>query len=177
MYAPFLLLLFILVENLIAKRFKANRKNWCFYTYVLAFFVLYMGASCQIKVFDDLYPRYFFLVYLAVFSAILFFLNSLFRAFTISQKSLKISSWVVLLISAVAIVDMLIGFSLYRTKVSSQLYKIQYDSNVGVVVTEEYHNSDMTPSPIFKFAQLSPFDWGNLGDAMKYGYDPKSLGN
>jgi len=172
MFTPLIISLFILTENLISKHIKSYHNNWRFYTCVLTFCILYMGASCQIKVYDDLYPRYFFLVYLAIFSAILLFINTLLRSFTISQKSLKISSSIIVSLSIIALIDMVIAFTIYRIQISSQLYKIQPIIGAGVEITEEYHRTTMIPSPIFKFAQLSPFDWGDTGNAMKYGYGP-----
>ena len=71
---------------------------------------------------------------------------------------------------------MIAAFTIYRIQISDQLYKIQPDyENQTVLITEEYSKTTMIPSPIFKLSQLSPFDWGNLGDGyMKYGYGPKA---
>ena len=57
MFAPFMIGIFILTESLIGKHVKKPKNNIRFYLCTLVFYALYMGASCQLKVLDDLYPR------------------------------------------------------------------------------------------------------------------------
>lgn len=170
MFAPILISIFILVDNLVSKRLKIKSQNWKFYTCILAFFALYMAASCQIKVLDGLYPRYFFLVYLAVFCAILFFIHFLIKTFKISKKAFVVSSSIIVTLSTIAVLDMVLAFTIYHAQIGDQLDKIQLDSNANLIVSDDYTRATMTPSLIFKFAQLPPFEWGDTGTSMKYGY-------
>lgn len=179
MFAPLLIGTFILVQNLIIKKYKkvssAATLTIKIHAVVLSFCILYMGASCQIKVLDDMYPRYFFLVYLAIFISIFTFLKFLFDYFSFSEKSLKISSIICTTLSAIAIIDMTFAFTLYHIQLGDQLNLISPNPGKGVLVEPGYTHTTMIPSPIFKFAQMSPYDWGDIGSGyMKYGYGPKA---
>ncbi len=177
MFAPLIICIFILTESLIVKNNRKKDKkmpNHIFlYVTILAFCALYMGASCQIKVLDDMYPRYMFLVYVAIFMAVLAFINFLLDSFRLQEKPLRITNIVLIILSSVAIVDMSFAFVVYRIQIGDQLYKIQSNPGVGVFIKSSYNDVTMIPSPIFRFAQMTPFDWGNLGNGyMKYGYGP-----
>lgn len=179
MFTPLIIGIFITAEALISKYIKHAKSNHPLYLCILAFCAIYMGASCQLKVLDDLYPRYFFLIYVAIFVAILTFINFLISTFPPREKSLRITSNLLLILSGVAFLDMVFAFTVYRTQINNQLYKIQLNPNHTnteeiVQITEDYSHTTMIPSPVFKFAQLSPFDWGDFGDNyLKYGYGPQ----
>lgn len=175
MFAPIIIGLIIFTESAISKKINKASNNLPLHICILYFFILYMCASCQIRVLDDLYPRYFFLVYMSIFISILAFVDFIFRNFSFTNKTLRRSTISLATLSLLALIDMFSAFLIYRMQINDQLYKIQPDyENKNVLITEEYSRTTMIPSPIFKFAQLSPFDWGNLGDgAMKYGYGPK----
>ncbi len=178
MFAPLLIGVFILVQNLISKQHphKASSilSSTKIHVFALSFCILYMGASCQIKVLDDMYPRYFFLVYLAIFISIFTFFKFLFDIFNIKEKTFRICSIILVSLSAIAIIDMVFAFTFYHFQIQDQVNRISPNPGVGVTVETGYTHSTMVPSPIFKFAQMSPFDWGDLGNGyMKYGYGPK----
>lgn len=170
--------LFILIETLIKKFFAKDKKtNIYLYCVVLAFCALYMAASMQIKVLDDMYPRYMFLVYLSIFISVMSFVRYLLDIFNIEEKILKRSAIIACIVAAVAFIDMTFAFVFYRVQVNPYLDKIARDEITGSVITTgeiQTKKVNMAPSPIFKIMQLTPFDWGDLGaGAMKFGTGPQ----
>lgn len=164
------LLLFIIFSAFV--RHKQSKPNQLpFYLHILAFCILFLGASSLIKLHDDMYVRFLFPIYVAVFVGIFTFLSEqLSRTDVDLQTFAKVSCIVLLGVGALMTVDMTYAMVRYHSKVApvtNNEITIQNDGNLhfaGELPDDPY----MVSSPIFHFRQLTPVNWDNDNIYMKY---------
>lgn len=164
------LLLFIIFSAFV--RHKQSKPNQLpFYLHILAFCILFLGASSLIKLHDDMYVRFLFPIYVAVFVGIFTFLSEqLSRTDVDLQTFAKVSCIVLLGVGALMTVDMTYAMVRYRSKVApvtNNEITIQNDGNLHFA-GELPDNPYMVSSPIFHFRQLTPVNWDNDNSYMKY---------
>ena len=134
---------------------------------ILAFCVLFLGASSLIKLHDDIYTRFLFPIHVAIFISIFVYLNEHFSLTDVDlQLFTKITCIVCLGISILMTVDMTYAMVRYHIQIAPACEKIIQDGEV--IPTEQYDNPYMKSSPIFHFRQLTPVDWDNSNIYMKY---------
>ncbi len=164
------LLLFIIFSAFV--RHKQSKPNQLpFYLHILAFCILFLGASSLIKLHDDMYVRFLFPIYVAVFVGIFTFLSEqLSRTDVDLQTFAKVSCIVLLGVGALMTVDMTYAMVRYHSKVApvtNNEITIQNDGNLHFA-GELPDNPYMVSSPIFHFRQLTPVNWDNDNIYMKY---------
>lgn len=141
---------------------------------IFAFDILFTGASSLIKVHDDLYARFMMPVYVAIFVSIAVFFYQNYLNF--SKKTPKIFSIISVLLAVISLlmtIDMSYGmvsyFKAIRPIVSEN---VDVEADAGFIRAGLAETYDMTPSPLFKFVQLTPFSWGPTQYHLKYGTEP-----
>lgn len=163
--------LFILLHEFVQANKTHNHGRFALQCSLFAFDILFIGAASLIKVHDDLYPRFMMPVYIAIFASIAIFFYQNYLNF--SQKTPKVFRFIgiaLAVISLIMTVDMSYGIASYFKAIRpivSENVNIDADEFIRIDPTNTY---DMTPSPLFKFVQLTPFDWGPTQSSyLKYG--------
>lgn len=167
-YLTFALMLLLLLIFSAFIRHKQSKPNQLpLFLCILAFSVLFLGASSLIKLHDDIYTRFQFPVYVAIFLGLLVYLHEqLSQADVDLRVFTKISCVVCLGISILMTVDMTYAMLLYHIQIAPACGK---DAQSGqIIITEESIDPYMQSSPIFHFRQLTPANWGDSNIYMKY---------
>ena len=168
-YLAFALVLLLLITFSAFVRHKQSQPNQLpLYLCILAFCLLFLGASSLIKLHDDIYTRFLLPVYVAVFVGIFVYLNEQLSLADVNlQTFTKISCIVCLGISVLMTIDMTYAMLRYHIKVAPLCEQIIQDGQV--ITIEEFSESPyMESSPIFHFRQLTPVNWDNENIYMKY---------
>lgn len=167
-YLSFALVLLLFITFSAFLRHKQSKPNQLpLHLCILAFYILFLGASSLIKLHDDIYTRFLLQVYVAVFIGVLVYLNEqLSRTDVNLQAFTKISCIACLGISALMTVDMTYAMLRYHLKIAPICEKVIQDGRV--IPTEEPIEPYMESSPIFHFRQLTPINWDNENIYMKY---------
>lgn len=171
-YFAFALVLLLFITFSAFVRHKQSKPNQLpLYLHILAFCILFLGASSLIKLHDDMYVRFLFPIYVAVFVSIFTFLSEqLSRTDVDLQTFAKVSCIVLLGAGALMTVDMTYAMVRYHSKVApvtNNEITIQNDGNLHFA-GELPDNPYMVSSPIFHFRQLTPVNWDNDNIYMKY---------
>ena len=159
--------IFIFVETTIFKK-KKNEYLW-WQVLLLSFCVLFVGATALIAVHDDLYPRFMVPVFVAIILSIMLFVRHVIEYAKVSDKSLKVTSTVMVALGVMLVVDMTFAFAIYNKKVAPMLEAIEYNPGGDLIVNHIEESYTMMPSPVFSLKQLPPFDWGPSMDYAKFG--------
>ena len=156
------LICFIIFD--LIKRQKANKSSLThktlFWVITIAIFnFLFICASSLIAVHDDIYPRLLMPVLLGDIAIVLLYANLIISKKEIATKLLRISSVVLLILCLGMTADMVLGFAYYHHSIGNDISKIQI--NGGETPDIELITTDVTmkSSPIFRFKQLTPFNW------------------
>ena len=166
-FAVPLMLLYIFVE---ATLFKKDGKRFLFWqVMLLGFCILFVGATSLIAVHDDLYPRFMVPMFIAIVLATGLFIWHILEYAKVSEKILRRSAVVAVVLGVVLVVDMTFAFALYNRTVAPMLEAIQYNPGGELVIEPIEGSYTMIPSPIFSLKQLPPFDWGPSADYAKFG--------
>lgn len=167
-------ILFILLHELVQANKTHNYERFVLQLSIFAFDVLFVGATSLIKVHDDLYPRFMMPVYVAIFVSIAIFFYQNYLDF--SKKVPKVFTVIgvgLAIISLVMTIDMSYGvisyFKALRPIVSES---VDIEAETDFIRPGLTNSYDMTPSPLFKFVQLTPFNWGPTQYHLKYGTEP-----
>lgn len=163
------LLLFILFSEF--THYKQGRKNqFWFHLCILIFCVLFLGASALIKLHDDIYVRFLFPVYVAIFISLLTFIyEQLVSPDSRLEALTRVSSIALLGLSALITIDMAFGMARYHLAVSPSVRgEIIIQDDGSIVIPSNSPKPYMISSPIFHFRQLTPFDWDSSNIYMKY---------
>lgn len=159
--------LFIFVE---ASLFKKTNQHYLFWQIMLlAFCILFVGATSLIAVHDDLYPRFMLPVFIAILIASALFIRHVSLEAKISEKTKKITATIAVALGTVLIIDTAFAFALYNITLRPMLEAIQYNPGEEVIIGPTEGSYTMIPSPIFSLKQLPPFDWGPSADYAKFG--------
>lgn len=169
-------MLFILLHEYIQACKTHNYHYFVLQLSIFAFNILFIGASSLIKVHDDLYSRFMMPVYVAILASIaIFFYQNYLNFGKKTPKVFYVISISLATISLVMTIDMSYGIVSYHKAIRSIVSEsVDIDAETDFVragLTNPYY---MTPSPLFKFAQLGPFDWaGSTSQTyLKYGSEP-----
>lgn len=162
-----LMTLFIFVEATLFKKEKAKYLWW--QVLLFAFCVLFFGATTLIAVHDDLYPRFMVPVFIAIMLSTMLFIRHIVEYGKVSEKSLRVTSVVVVSLSVILTFDMAFAFISYNRTVAPALEAIHYNPGNELIIDQIEGNYTMVPSPIFSLKQLTPFDWGPSMDYAKFG--------
>lgn len=167
-YLAFALVLLLLMTFSAFVRHKQSKPNQLpLYLYILAFCILFLGASSLIKLHDDIYTRFLLPVYVAIFVGVLTYLyEQLSQTEVDLRRFTKASCVVCLSISALMTIDMTYAMLRYHIQISPICDKVIQEGQV--IMTEEYSDPYMESSPIFHFRQLTPVNWDNDNIYMKY---------
>lgn len=168
-YLSFALVLLLLITFSAFIRHKKSQPNQLpLQICILAFCILFLGASSLIKLHDDIYTRFLFPVYVAVFVSLFIHLSEQLSPTDVSlQTFTKVSCIVCLGISVLMTIDMTYAMLRYHIKIASICDKIIQDDQS--IVLEDLSDPYMKSSPIFHFRQLTPVNWDNNNSYMKYG--------
>lgn len=166
-YLFFVLVLLLFITFSAFVRHKQSKPNQLpLHICILAFCVLFLGASSLIKLHDDIYTRFLLPVYVAIFISIFVYLNEqLSRTDVDFQIFTKISCIICLGIGVLMTVDMTYAMLRYHIKIAPVCEKVIQEE---AITTEELPDPYMKSSPIFHFRQLTPVNWDNKNIYMKY---------
>lgn len=160
-------LLFIIIFSAFIRHKQSKPNQLPLHLCILAFCILFLGASSLIKLHDDIYTRFLAPVYVAIFVSIFAYLNEQLSHANVDLRVFTKASCVVCLgISILMTTDMAYAMLRYHIQISPICDKVIQEDQV--VTTEEYPNPYMESSPIFHFRQLTPVNWDNDNIYMKY---------
>ena len=155
---------YILVE---AKLFKKGKKYLFWQVMLVAFCVLFVGATSLIAVHDDLYPRFMLPVFIAIVLATLLFVEHIIEYIKASEKVLKRYAVTTVILGGIMIVDMVPAFVSYNLLVAPKLEVIHYNPG-GDLIVDPIEDTRMSPSLVFNLKQLPPFGWGAADYVTKF---------
>ena len=168
------ILIFITTEYYFLKsRINAKKTFLNIQIYCLAFVILYVLATSQIKLLDDLYFRFMLPVFVVMSISTLIFVNHLIELIKPTQKTLCIVTVVAATIVMVATIDLNFALIRFHRKVAPDISKVELVpgiidattpthnpvKEVGEVIFDSPTTIYMSPSPIFQFKQGSPYVW------------------
>ncbi|RYC74950.1 DUF6056 family protein [Candidatus Nanosyncoccus alces] len=162
-----LMLMYIFVEVALFKKEKVKYLRW--QVLLFGFCVLFVGATSLIAVHDDLYPRFMVPMFIAILLATLLFVEHVIERAKLSEKVLKRSAVIMIILSGVLVVDMTFAFGLYHCQMASKLNAIEFNPGGDLVIAPVDGGYTMMPSPVFNLKQLPPFDWGPSAEYTKFG--------
>lgn len=169
-YLAFALVLLLLITFLEYIRYKRAKSNQLYLGIcITAFCILFLGASSLIKLHDDIYPRFLFPAYVAIFAGLFSFLNEqLSRTDVELQSFTKLGCIVLLTIGILMTIDMTYATARYHSQVAPGVNGEIIIQDDGSVVIPDGIEPYMSSSPIFHFRQLTPFNWDSSNTYMKY---------
>ena len=159
-FAVPLMLMYVLIEGTIFK--KDQEGKYLFWQIILlGFSVLFIGTTSLIRVHDDLYARFMIPVFMAVILATALFISHVLNFEKILDSKLRITAIILIILNVIMIVDMSYAFVKYNRQVEGAINSIKFNQDELIVELDNDEKSkyDMQESPIFRFKQLSPFDW------------------
>lgn len=161
----------IFTEIYLAKSRKVRNKPFVMiHVSLLSFTLLYLLASSQLSVLDDLYPRFMSPVFLAVVVSFMTFGSHLIDLLKPGPRQLSVALIIPVVIVCAAIVDVVYGFNNARQSYSNDLSIINSGQAADVCVVK-YQAERQHHSPIFGFTSFSPFEeWtSDFGSGKIYG--------
>lgn len=161
----------ILVEVYLARSKRSgDRSQVLVQSSLLAFVLLYLLASAQLSVLDDLYPRFMSPVFLAVVVSIMTFGSRLIDLIKPKPWQLGVALIIPMTIACVALVDLTYGFNKARNGYSVDLDAVSNSSDSSICVVK-YQAERQYYSPLFGFTSFSPFEeWTSaFGSSEIYG--------
>jgi len=169
------ILIFIMTEYYFLKSRIAVKKTYLnIQVYCLAFVILYVLATSQIKLLDDLYFRFMLPVFVVMTISTLMFVNHLLELIKPTQKILCAVTVAAAVIVTIATIDLNFAMIRFHRKVAPDVSKVELVPGVIDITTTSAHGPvkevgkvifdspttiHMSPSPIFQFKQSSPFVW------------------
>lgn len=131
----------------------------------LSFVILYMLASSQIRVLDDLYPRFMSPVFVVVIISLVSFASHIIDLIKPRQRQMAIAYAACLFVSCIALVDLTYGFVNANQAYDSKLEQVKNSPSSKVCVVKDEVERKYY-SPLFKFTSYPPFeewtdDFGN----------------
>lgn len=175
LYVPIIaMLMFLMAEVYLTgtkgKKKKGEQSYVALQLSALGFVVLYMLATSQMSVLDDLYPRFMSPVFLAVVVSFMAFGSHLIDLLKPKTWQLAVALVVPFVITGAAIVDVAYGFGQARQDYGTKMDIIK-GSQPDEVCVDKQEFERQSHSPLFQFTQFSPFEeWtGDWGDARVFG--------
>lgn len=172
LYMPLLAMVIIFATEvyMVKKDKKAPRGHVALQLSLLCFSVLYVLAASQIKVLDDLYPRFMSPVFLMVVISFVAFGARLVDGLKLRQRHIGVILLVPLTITLVAITDIAYGFGVANQLYKNELSEVKQSKSQPVCVIKASVEQRQR-SPLFGFTQFTPFEeWtGDFGNNSIHG--------
>lgn len=165
-FAVPLMVIYVVME---LKVFKRENKYLFWQMMLMAFCVVFVGASSLIALHDDLYCRFLLPVFAAIVLASGMFVWRMFEYTKAKEKGLRISAVAMSGVSVLLIVDTCVAFGTYRVEMQPKLEAIHYNPEGALIIDPVEQYIDMQPSSVFRLKQLTPFDWGLDSSYTKFG--------
>lgn len=166
-FAIVLMSMYLFVEWTVFKKERKEYFDWQRRLFI--FCALFVGATCLISVYDDLYPRFMVPVFIAIILSTFMFIRHIIEYAKVPEKTMRRTTVVTIGLSVVMIADVAFAFTLYNRQMAEKLPAIHYNPGGELIIDHVEGPTKMIPSPVFNLRQLTPFDWGPSLDYMKYG--------
>ncbi len=163
---------FLLLEVHLQRRGGIKRKHYPYaaiHATSLGFIALYIVASSQLYVLEDLFPRFMSPVFLAIVVSFVTFLSHIIDLLRPRAWQLTMAILIPALIACAAIVDVAYGFAKANQSYAQDFAAIRNAG--GSFCVDKYHVERQLYSPLFGFTSFSPFEeWtSQFGSAKIYG--------
>lgn len=176
LFFAFLLLTVILVSAFILLKKKSyDKKVFQIQLYLTLFSFIYFCGCTLITILDDLYVRFLSQIIIFFFMIFVLYTDQILKQ--IKQNPLRhyTAFGVSFLIAVVLYADLLYGYTKWSGQIDANINKIHINSGAAPIIDklDEGDAIQMTPTPLFKWKQTSPFMWDTDYLYLKYGFGKK----